>query len=103
MGFSLKKSEIVQAGSWDGKSEPKLSISKAVALSNKAVGKEKLAYRTELEAVSLRQFGCGAPEYFYYDVVYQTFDNKDRMIGLYHVIIYQNGKVNMPVQVSLPK
>jgi len=103
MGFSLKKSEIIKAGKWDGESEPKMKISTAVALSNKAIESAKLAYKTELGAVSLRQFGCSAPEYFYYDVVYHTYDNKNRMSGEYHVIIYQDGKVNMPIQVPLPE
>ena len=101
--FSLNKSEIIKGPKWDTKSEPQLSISQVVEIASKSINELNLKFNVKLSGVSLKQFGCKAPEYFYYDVVFNTSDNKDRMLGEYHLIIYQNSVVNLPLEVEQPK
>lgn len=100
LGFSMKKSDILKTPSWDGVSEPPMKISEAVKLSQTALSEKKPYLNLTFESVAITQFGCNAPEYFYYRVSYHRWDEKDRLSGSYNVHIFFDGKVHLPKEIK---
>ena len=106
LGFSMKRSDILKTAFWDGKSEPPMKISEAVKISEKALSEHKPELNLTLNSVALIQFGCNAPEHFYYQLSYHRRDEMGRLAGNYIVNIFFDGKVHLPIEIEetyLPK
>lgn len=100
LGFELKRSEILKAPMWDLVNEPPLKISEAIKFAGTAIQEANLTQRYSLDSISLQQFGCNAPDSFYYLVNYQLWNQNNWPINSYKVIIFLDGKVYKPVKVK---
>ena len=100
LGFELKRSEILKAPIWHTANEPSLSISEAMEIAENAAQEANLPLKYSLDSISLKQFGCDAPDSFYYLVSYQLWNQNNWPVNTYKLIIFLNGKVYKPVKVK---